>query len=150
MGTDPQAFGTLRELYDWCAKAPPNTRVDARDLANAIQFAVTEGSVVAQGIPDAEGLALEPSGWRERLWLVPAETRLGVPEVAEALSRPKSWVYARTGPSAEDPLPHRKLDGANIFTAGELRAWIRSREEVVHAGPMESTPAEREGRLYAV
>jgi hypothetical protein len=81
--------------------------------------------------------------WRERLWTVPGETRLGVAEVAEALGRPRSYVYARTGPKADDPLPHRKLDGTVVVTAGELRAWIRSHETVVHAGPMESVAAER-------
>lgn len=91
------------------------------------------------GLEDDPVVKVEPAtgvelSWRERLWSVPAETRLGVTEVAEALGRPKSFVYARTG-SAEDALPHRKLDGSLVFTAGELRAWIRDREEVVHAGP---------------
>ena len=64
------------------------------------------------------------------------------------MARPRSFVYARTGPKAEDSMPHRKLDGTLVFTAGELRAWVGSREEVVVAGPMESTPAER--RLHAL
>ena len=75
--------------------------------------------------------------------MVPAEVRLGVAEVAEALGRPKSWVYARTGPKAENPLPHRKLDGSLTFTAGEVRAWIRAHEVEVIGGPMESTPDSR-------
>lgn len=74
-----------------------------------------------------------PETWRERLWTVPADTRLGVVEVAEAMGdKPRSWVYARTGPAAEDPLPCRKLDGTLVFMAGELREWIEDREEVVH------------------
>ena len=69
--------------------------------------------------------------------------------MAEALGRPKSFVYARTGAKADDPIPHRKLEGSLVFTAGEVRAWIRDQEEVVHGGPMHSTDAERRG-LYAV
>jgi hypothetical protein len=84
----------------------------------------------------------EPVSWRERLWMVPSETRLGVAEAAEALGRPKSYVYAHTGRAAEDPLPHRKLDGALLFTAGELRAWIRDHEETIHGGPID--PPSRE------
>jgi len=48
-----------------------------------------------------------PETWRERLWRVPAETRLGVREFAEAMGRPKSWVYRRTSERSEKaPLPH--------------------------------------------
>ena len=52
----------------------------------------------------------------------PAEARLGVPEVAEALTRPWSFVYVRAGEKAKAPIPHRKLEGILVFTAGELRA----------------------------
>lgn len=58
-------------------------------------------------------------------------------------------MYARTGAKAEDPIPHRKLDGTLLFAAGELRAWIRDREEVVVAGRMESTASETE-QLHAI
>ncbi len=70
-----------------------------------------------------------PADWRECLWTCPEETRLGVREVAEALGRTKSWVYRRTGErSAKARLPHRKLDGELVFTAGELRKWIHGHE----------------------
>jgi predicted DNA-binding transcriptional regulator AlpA len=73
-----------------------------------------------------------PTTWRERLWTVPAETRLGVVEVAEALNRPRSWVYrhtsTRTGLSR---LPHRKLDSELEFLAGEIRKWIKRNEEII-------------------
>lgn len=85
--------------------------------------------------------------WRERLWLVPSETRLGVGDVAEALARSKSWVYKRTMVTAEDRLPHRKLDGELQFCAGELRTWIREHEEIETSLPMTSTPAERRLQL---
>ena len=38
--------------------------------------------------------------WRERLWMVPEETRLSVPDVAEALGRSKSWVYKKANRQA--------------------------------------------------
>ena len=68
--------------------------------------------------------------------------------MAEALDRAKSWVYARTQKSAEQPIPHRKHDGVLVFTAGELRTWIRDREEEIVGAPMESAESER--RLYAM
>jgi predicted DNA-binding transcriptional regulator AlpA len=69
------------------------------------------------------------SSWRERLWTVPADTRLGVIEVAEAMGRPKSWVYRRTSvKSGKAPLPHRKLDGELVFVAGDVRAWLKRHE----------------------
>jgi predicted DNA-binding transcriptional regulator AlpA len=73
--------------------------------------------------------------WRERLWTVPPMTRLGTLELCEALGRPRSWIYARTQSDAVDPLPHRKLDGALVFVAEEIRGWICQREEVVEPGP---------------
>jgi hypothetical protein len=128
---------TVAELRRWVAEAPAGTTIPAAALLELL-----EGLEVAPPA-SAETLPTSPDTWRERLWSVPAETRLGVAEVAEALARPRSYVYARTGPKADDPLPHRKLDGAVVVTAGELRAWIRAHEEVVHAGPMESAPSER-------
>ena len=96
--------------------------------------------------PQADPSPIEMS-WRERLWLVPAETRLGVTELCEALGRSQSWAYRRTGAKAEDPLPHRIMDGQLVFTVGELRTWIRQHEESVHEVPMDSTPAERALRV---
>lgn len=128
---------TLADLQRWAADAPPGTMVPAAALVELL------GELEEPAEATADVCTEPVSSWRERLWSVPAETRLGVAEAAEAFGRPRSWVYARTGPSAEDPLPHRKLDGTLVFTAGELRAWIRGREEVVVAGPMESAAAER-------
>lgn len=122
-------MNTLADLRRWASEAA------------ALSAMVPAGKLVEllDGLGDDPVVEVEPAtgvelSWRERLWSVPAETRLGVAEVAEALGRPKSYVYGRTG-NAEDPIPHRKLDGSVVITAGELRAWIRDREEVVHAGP---------------
>ena len=146
MDTHFHALASIGEWKRWLEQAPPGTRIDANMLVEVLAAILDAEPAIEATPPDlSDGNSWT---WRERLWTVPAETRLGVAEVAEALGRPKSFVYCRTGPKAEDPIPHRKLDGVLVFTAGELRAWLRSREDVVVAGPMESTPAER--RLHAV
>ena len=86
--------------------------------------------------------------WRERLWLVPGETRLGVNEVAEAMNKSRSWIYRHTSQKAlrefgASPLPHRILEGSLTFVAGELRTWIRDTEQGIHELSISSTPAER-------
>ena len=81
--------------------------------------------------------------WRERLWICPAETRIGVDELAEALGRSRSWVYKRTQASAgDDMLPCRRLQGELAFRVGEVRSWLSRHEVVISALPMEETTAE--------
>jgi len=75
-----------------------------------------------------------PQSWKERLWECPAETRLGVRELAEACGRPRSWVYKNTQEKAEHRLPHRKLEGSLVFLVGECRCWIREQEEIICVG----------------
>ena len=145
MGTRSPAFATLADLAAWCERAPAGTNMDAQIVAEMLRSAVESESIE---LP-RESIPSDAWTWREKLWTVPAETRLGVVEVAEALARPRSFVYAHTG-KTEDPIPHRKLDGVLTFAAGELRAWIREREDVIAAGPMESTEAERRGHLRAM
>ncbi len=147
MDTKSPSFGTVAELKTWCERAPLGTLLEAHVVGEILAAAVDR----VDPPQDAQGdRGAPPSGetWREKLWTAPAETRLGVKEVAQALGRPKSWVYAKTATKAEAPIPHRKLDGSLLFTAGELRAWMRSREEEVVGGPMESPATDR--RLRAV
>jgi hypothetical protein len=80
------------------------------------------------GRVSAPTLPIEPT-WRERLWTAPGETRIGVKELAEAMGRPRSWVYRRTAPNGERALlPHRKLDGELVFAIEEIRCWVREHE----------------------
>src|SRR5712692_5799824 len=80
-------------------------------------------------------LAGSPTSWRERLWLVPPDTRLGVAELLEALGRTRSWLYRHTGPNSPGSrIPHRKLDGELLFLAGEIRQWQSETEQVVVRG----------------
>lgn len=114
----------LGELMAWLATAPAGTLVSAAGLAE--RLATVEGVSVA---PRRE---IEHQTWRERLWTVPAGTRLGISEVAEAVGRSKSWVYRRTSPkSAKAPLPHGKLDGELVFEAGRIREWLETHGEQV-------------------
>ena len=132
---------TLADLRSWL-----ETLADAEATVPARQVFDRLPEDGGKETPQGEPGPLEMT-WRERLWLVPAETRLGVHEVCEALDRSQSWAYRRTGAKAEDPLPHRLMDGQLVFTAGELRTWIRQHEESVHELPMDSTPGERALRV---
>jgi len=111
----------LRELVLWLETAPPGTTVPASSLAERLAPLVDRSPV-----PVTEPV---PLTWRERLWIVPPETRLGVLEVAEAIGRPRSWVYRHTSKRSEKaPRPLRRLDGELVFTAGEIRAWVEGHE----------------------
>jgi predicted DNA-binding transcriptional regulator AlpA len=118
------------EIREWLAAAPRGTLVEAQALALALAEA-------DEGQP--EGSA--PQGgqvvcWRERLWTAPADTRIGVAELCEALGRTKSWVWRHTGPRSTGPrLPHRKLDGALVFVVVEVRAWLREHERIIVVRP---------------
>ena len=122
---------TLAAFVAWLEAAPPGTTIDAAHVLERLRACVVTA-------PAAPVLTSEPAPltWRERLWTVPAETRLGVHEVAEALDRPKSWVYRhcseRTGLAL---LPHRNLDSALAFVAGELRTWVAEHEDVIVRAP---------------
>lgn len=112
-----------------------------RALAEADEAALEAERGREEGRPEPE-----PGGsdrtWRERLWTAPAEARIGVAELVEALGVSKSWVYARTRADADPRLPHSKIGGSLVFKAGELRAWVRDHEDVVEAYRMESAPGE--------
>jgi predicted DNA-binding transcriptional regulator AlpA len=114
----------LVELLAWLRAAPPGTMIPATSLLAEL-VETTSATPTLPAVPVR-------TCWRSSLWVVPPETRLGVREVAEAIGRPASWVYRRTAEkSAKAPLPHRKLDGELVFTAGELRAWIEGHESVI-------------------
>src|SRR5690554_4563009 len=129
---------TLSDLLAWLRGAPSGMRLDAREMHDIL----AEIEPVAAAEPEPR-LPIDVT-WRERFWFAPAECRIGVHELSEALGRPKSWIYRHTSPRAIERsgtpvLPHRKLGGELVFLVGEVRAWIRENEEVVVAGPMEST-----------
>jgi hypothetical protein len=128
-GSGRKSPETIGDLIAWLAAAPQGTIVPAAALHDLLASLANGGPH-----PPPEPAASATFTWRERLWTAPADTRLGVREVAEAIGRPKGWVYRRTSAkSGKAPLPHRKLDGELVFVAGELRTWLR-RHEVPGAG----------------
>lgn len=133
MATDrrPQ---TLRELLSWLAAAPPGTALDAAALCSLL--AEMADTPEREPEPVGEAGSWRPT-WRERLWTAPAETRIGRAELLEAVGRPPSWLYRHTGAKAAHRIPHRKIDRELTFLVGEVRAWLREREEMVEAGPMD-------------
>jgi len=131
-------FETPRELLRWCRDAPEGTRLAAQAVAEVLERVADADEGGSEPAP--AGSVADVLTWREKLWIVPAETRVGIRELAEALDRPKGWIYKRT--SAGD-LPHRKMGGSLVFLVGEVRTWIRETEEVEVSCAMESTVAER-------
>lgn len=118
----------LRQVLDWLAAAPPGTTIPA-DAVRAML------APLADGLP-APAPAM-PVTWRERLWIAPPETRLGMREVCEALDRSPAWVRRRltTGGTEGQKIPHRKLDGELVFLAGELRGWLDRNEGIIERAP---------------
>ena len=116
---------TLGELLEWVTRAPPGTMIEAAALREVLE---SDGPLES---PTPALVLTVESTWQERLWTAPDDTRIGARELAEALGRPRSWVYRRTAPSKRAPLPHRKLDGELVFVIGEVRAWLRDHETVV-------------------
>jgi hypothetical protein len=80
------------------------------------------------------------ASWRTLLWSCPESTRLGVPELCEALGRGRDWVYraANAEHAAErgrDPLPCKRLDGVLVFEAGAVRRWLNASEVIENPEP---------------
>ncbi|GAC1516564.1 MAG: hypothetical protein NVS1B4_12190 [Gemmatimonadaceae bacterium] len=91
----------------------------ARELDEALRQAlkVTESAITA-------------IDWREKLWQVHAETRIGVAEVAEALGYSIASVYKRTSPaSGLAQIPHAKMGGGFLrFRVAEVRQYVHAQE----------------------
>ena len=117
-------FGTLADFLEWVRKAPPGTQLDAATVAQLL------ANLDSERVPEVVDVPREAPTWRERLWTVHEDTRLGTNELSEALGRPKSWVYAQT---SDDAIPHRKVRGSLVFRAGDIRLWIRASEGDLHA-----------------
>ena len=117
---------SVAEFVVWLRGAPPGTTLSAESV-----LAVLEADAPPQFAASIAPVSSLIS-WRERLWTVPPETRLGVIELSEALGRAKSWTYRHTSRRSGLPrIPHRRLDGELVFVAGEVRAWIADHEDVV-------------------
>ena len=109
--------------------------------------------LLAEAIEAPDAAAIEavadvvPLPWGVLLWQVPAETRIGVVELCEAVGRPKSWVYRHTADDGDCPrLPHRKMDGSLVFVVGEVRRWLEEHEVTVVPGRAQPLSVKRGGR----
>lgn len=131
------SFETLGDVVRWCRRAPKGTLLDARKMTQLLEQ-ISETDQPLKRCRPIETSAVELT-WRERIWIVPDETRMGVGEVAEALGRAESTVYRLT---AAREMPHRKLGGVFVFVAGEVRRWIREAETV--EVPDSNDPVEEE------
>ncbi|MBM4182905.1 MAG: hypothetical protein FJ207_01620 [Gemmatimonadetes bacterium] len=107
------------------------------------------GEVLGDLVPEPEQLSAPASGaehrqsWRVLLWTVDPETRIGRDEFLEATGKPKGWLYRHTGEKSTERIPHRRLDGQLVFVVGEVRRWLREREVIEAAGPMNGAPRVR-------
>ncbi len=121
---------TFEQLLSLVRECPPGTLIPTTVVADAL------GNHSPSQSPDANIVALLPAqSWRENLWAVPAETRLGIDQLCEAISRKRSWCYRHTSRKSDLPrIPHRKLDGQLVFVAGEIRTWIQRNEIIVERG----------------
>jgi hypothetical protein len=126
-----RVFSSVAALVHWLEAAPTGTTLQATALREILEPLAGGTRLIQNHRSEADPESPTPT-WRERLWTAPAEVRLGARELAEALGRPVSWVYRRTGPkSHRSPLPHRRLDGELVFVVGEIRCWLDQQEEVV-------------------
>lgn len=138
---------TMRELLDWCERAPEGAAVTlpAVKLAELLRDRAPAAPVAPQPAVDAPAAT-----WRTMLWTVPADTRIGRVELLEAVGRTPAWLYRHTSAqrtAAGVPrIPHRKIDGLLTFVVGEIREWLREHERIVEAGP---TDGDRR-RLHAL
>lgn len=124
---------SLSDIISWLAEAPTGTLISADALAAILRGRSKDEEHTVS--PPSPAATTSPTSWRERLWTVAPDTRLGVQEVAEAVGRSRDWVYRHTGPSGSGiRLPHRKLDGALVFVASEVRNWLIDAEHVVEPG----------------
>ena len=54
---------------------------------------------------------------------------LTVPEIAQALKVPVSWVYERTRRRGAERMPHIKLGKYLRFELGDVRTWLETMRE---------------------
>lgn len=129
---------TLAQFSEWLAAAPAGTMLDAAAVRATLEQCA---SVDRAAVPITPPLRMS---WRERLWMVPPETRLGLREACEALDRSEKWLRIRLRTGGDGRIPHRKLDGELQFLAGELRDWLNTHEHIIsHAADVRPLHARK-------
>lgn len=117
---------TLADLVAWLEAAPTWAMVPAAEIGAQIR-ALQELPDEPSTEPELESSLAPVQSWRERIWQVHPETRLGRDEVCEALGKSRSWLYKKTS-AREIPCFLDGPDGELAFRVGELREWMRARE----------------------
>lgn len=131
---------TLADVLRRYKAAPDDALVPASSVVADLERVEPEAAEPEPG--SGQPVEVPETTWRQKLWTAPAECRIGVEELSEALGRSPSWIYARTQESADPRLPHGKLSGSLVFRCGEVRAWLRDTEEDVVGYRMEPAPGE--------
>lgn len=122
MGSQWEEVRTPVDLARLLSALPPGTMIPAQGICEML-------AALVEGRGQMDSPAAPSETWREKLWTVPPDTRIGVRELAQAMNRPVSWVYRRTAArSHKAPLPCHRLDGRVEFVVGEIRAWLASHE----------------------
>jgi len=127
--TADRGWRTLSDLIAWLEEAPPWLTVPATEIAAHIR-GLHDSLGEPPTEPQRDSTPEFVQSWRERIWLVHPETRLGRDEVCEALGKSLSWLYKKTS-AREIPCRLDGPDGELVFIAGEIRAWIQAREVTV-------------------
>jgi len=127
------------DIVDWLRAFPAGTYVLASEIAARLDAAPPRAAAHA---PQSA-----PPTWREKLWTVAPETRLGVAELSEAIGRSADYVYRHTAPGGIGArLPHSKLDGALVFTVAAIRDWLRQTEIPVSGPQLRLVPRTTHSR----
>jgi predicted DNA-binding transcriptional regulator AlpA len=133
MSTETQVaqpeWRTFEDLAAWLEAAPPWMKVPAAEIGAQIRLLKeASGGTLPETTPAPPPAPAQ--SWRERIWTVHPETRLGRDEVCVALGKSRSWLYKKTA-ALEIPFKLDGPDGELAFRAGEIRDWLRDREVVV-------------------
>ena len=72
----------------------------------------------------------------ERFWACPDAVRLDAADLARGLGVSKQTVHRRV----KAGMPTRKIGGALVFVAGDVRTWLTSKEVVVNGALVPARP----------
>ena len=107
-------------LRDLLTAMPADTRFTPAGVLELLDRHNTHGAATVSLVgPEA----VQGGTWVTWFWSCSPNTRVGVSELAEALGRKRTFVYAAVYDD-DDPLPGKKLVGQWSFKVGDVRAWV--------------------------
>ncbi len=126
----------MLEIVEWLQAAPEGTLVRADAIAERL-VAYDKRSPVIEA-PRAIAHDGGSTPLLDRFWRLPADTRLGVKQLVEALGKPRSWIYRRTGSQSDLPkLPHKRDGSRLVFVVGEVKQYLNDHEVRIVAPSIE-------------